>query len=855
MASEVVESTPSAMDTEATVILAVDVDGRINWIAGDVDALLGWSVEELTGAPLLTLIPKRFHAPHAEAFERFFATGQLRMGGRPLTLPARRGDGGEMDVVLQLTETEAGGRRIVVGVLRATSDHDDEATAGSLPREIRFRLQNLIASDRPVGTIVGAALQPVCAALGWAIGVVWAVDPWTERLHPLHVWERDPGRHAPFVEATRRARFAVGEGFAGTVWRTGRPWWSDDVSSEPDFRRAEIAGQCGLHSALFFPIFDGTGVIGMVEMLDDRRRGVDAETHHAAWALASEFGRHLGERLRRETERMHRQRLELAMTAAKAGMWTFHIPTGQVTWDALLEEAHGVAAGSFAGSFEAFVERIHPDDRESTLATIDAAVRERSRFEVSYRTIGDDGSNHWIEGAGMPFLDESGELYVMAGVGRNVSARVQDRELLERRATNAALGADIGRALVAVGAIEERLQRTVEAIVEHLDVAFARIWTLHDGDDTLVLRASSGMYTHLDGEHARIAVGTFKIGRIAARRRSHVNNDVVNDSEISDPDWARRTGMQAFAGFPLLLGDRCVGVIGVFSRSVFADDVVETLAAVTDSIAVAIAQDEQSKRALELLEETRRQREYAERLLADRQRVASVLQASLLPPELPEVDGLEIAAVYRSGVEDVGGDFYDLLPLGGGRWAFMMGDVCGRGPEAARLTALSRHTLRTAFLLGRGPAGALAALDRALHTADNDGRFCTVACGVLTFDDGALEVRVGVGGHPPPFTLRADGSIERVRRTGPLLGVVLGAQYAEHRLSLTAGDSLILYTDGVIEARGDGGLYGLDRLENEIGSHVGAPASDLVANLLGSVSSYDNGLVRDDLAILALRRV
>ncbi len=845
--------TPPAAPEAVTVILSVAGDGQIKWVAGDVRRLIGWSPDELVGAPLTTLIPKRFQESHTEAFGRFVASGELRMGGRALTLPARRPDGGECDVELLLAGTEGIADRAVVGVLRpAREDGTDEAT---LPSAIRTRIRDLISADRPVAEVVGAALTPICETLGWAIGVVWAVDPWTDRLHALHVWEREPGRHAAYVEATRRSRFAAGEGFAGTVWRTGRPWWSDDAATEPGFHRAPMAGQCGLHSALFFPILAGSGVIGMVELLDERRRGVDAGTHHAAWALANELGRLLGERLRRETERMHRQRLELALTAAGAGMWTFHIPTGQVTWDALLEEAHGVPIGSFEGTFDAFVERIHPEDRAATLATIEAAVQAHSRFEVGYRTEGDDGVLRWIEGAGMPLLDDAGEVYVMTGVGRDVSARVRDRELLERRATNAALAADVGRALVAVGELDDRLQRTVEAIVAHLDVAFARVWTLRDGSETLELRASAGMYTHLDGGHSRIKVGMYKIGRIAHRRKPHVTNDVLNDGEISDPEWARREGIQAFAGYPLLVGERCVGVLGVFAHHLLTDDVIGALASITNSVAVAIGQDEQSRRALDLLEETRRQREYAEELLADRHRVASVLQASLLPPELPEVEGAEIAAVYRSGVEEVGGDFYDVLPLGGMRWGFMMGDVCGRGPEAARLTALARHTLRTALLLGRRPAGALSALDTALHATDNDGRFCTATCGVLTFDGGELRVHVGVAGHPPPLIARADGSVYDVVRSGPLLGVVPNAQFGEHALGLSTGDVLLLYTDGVIEAHGADGLYGMDRLRSEFAVRRGGTAKEIVEGLLVTVSEYDDMVTRDDLAMLALRRV
>lgn len=132
------------------------------------------------------------------------------------------------------------------------------------------------------------------------------------------------------------------------------------------------------------------------------------------------------------------------------------------------------------------------------------------------------------------------------------------------------------------------LQRCAEAIVEHLDTAFARVWTLNAAGDELRLRASAGMYTHVDGDHSRIAVGAFKIGRIAQRRAPHLSNDVLGDPELSDSDWARRERMVSFAGYPLLVGDELVGVLGLFARHQLSTDVLALLDAVADSVALGI---------------------------------------------------------------------------------------------------------------------------------------------------------------------------------------------------------------------------------------------------------------------------
>lgn len=162
------------------------------------------------------------------------------------------------------------------------------------------------------------------------------------------------------------------------------------------------------------------------------------------------------------------------------------------------------------------------------------------------------------------------------------------RQEIERRADEARLGAAIGVAFTAERPLADKLQRCVEAVVEHLGAAFARIWTLEG--EMLVLRASAGLYTHLDGGHARVPVGEYKIGRIAASMEPHVSNDVVHDEEVSDQGWAHREGMVAFAGYPLVVGGACIGVVAMFSRQEVNESSLLALGSVADVVAVGIEQ-------------------------------------------------------------------------------------------------------------------------------------------------------------------------------------------------------------------------------------------------------------------------
>lgn len=251
-------------------------------------------------------------------------------------------------------------------------------------------------------------------------------------------------------------------------------------------------------------------------------------------------------------------------------------------------------------------------------------------------------------------------------------------------------------------------------------------------------------------------------------------------------------------------------------------------------------------------------RKEAERQLAEsRDRlhgIVEVLQESLLPAELPTVEGLEVGASYRPAGDGtlIGGDFYDLLRIGESRWAAFIGDVAGKGPEAATVTALVRYTLRTAAVQGLDAQRGVELCNDALM-ADDRERFCTVVH--LTVDVGpSSTVRLVRAGHPPPLLLRADGSISPIQSTGVVLGVLPSASLEPVHLVLHPGDALLLYTDGVTEARVEGGLLGQSGLVELLGEARGRDAQDTVTHLCERVVELQAGRPRDDVALLMLRQ-
>jgi len=209
---------------------------------------------------------------------------------------------------------------------------------------------------------------------------------------------------------------------------------------------------------------------------------------------------------------------------------------------------------------------------------------------------------------------------VFTGFIRDISERKQAEELRAAHARQIAVRADVSMAFGKKGSLKTILGECSEAIVRHLDAAFARIWTLSGDGKMLELQASAGMYTHLDGPHSRIPMGQFKIGMIAQERRAHLTNDVLNDPRISNRAWAEKEGMASFAGYPLSVGDRTVGVLAMFSRKPVTPETTETLASGADLIAEGI----ERKRAQEALQMTQAELARVSRLTTMGELAASI---------------------------------------------------------------------------------------------------------------------------------------------------------------------------------------------------------------------------------------
>lgn len=238
-------------------------------------------------------------------------------------------------------------------------------------------------------------------------------------------------------------------------------------------------------------------------------------------------------------------------------------------------------------------------------------------------------------------------------------------------------------------------------------------------------------------------------------------------------------------------------------------------------------------------------------------KLARTLQESLLPPHLPHVPGIEVAARYLPAGHggELVGDFYDVFQTDRDTWAVVMGDVCGKGVEAAKVTALARYTLRAAAIGERSPHEVLALLNVAMrHQHPDSERFVTAVYATLQQRRGGVTVEVSAAGHPPALVRRSDGTVEVIEAPGMVLGVFDDPKLRAVQLELDAGDALILYTDGVLEARQGREQYGDERLRRVLEQATeGASAAHLAELIETDVLAFGGPTPADDTAVLVVR--
>jgi phosphoserine phosphatase RsbU/P len=322
---------------------------------------------------------------------------------------------------------------------------------------------------------------------------------------------------------------------------------------------------------------------------------------------------------------------------------------------------------------------------------------------------------------------------------------------------------------------------------------------------------------------------------------------VIDNTAGGLPDGIGQPGdlakPMAWAGFPVRrLDGRAIGALCAADHRLraWSPRDVQILTDLT-----TIASDEVALRA-------------ALKLATDRTVLARTLQQILLPPRLPKIPGLQVAARYLAGGTgaEVLGDFYDVFPSVRGSWGLVVGDVCGSGIAAAKSTALARYTLRGEALRQARPSLILAGLNQVmLDRPADDPRFLTAIYATVRPHLAVTSVRISSAGHPLALIRRADGRVQPAGQPGTLLGLFPDLDLHDTRVMLRAGDSMILFTDGVTEARShiDRELYGDERLSKLIAGLADLSATRMATAVIKAARAFSGGVISDDTAVLVVK--
>jgi PAS domain S-box-containing protein len=534
------------------------------------------------------------------------------------------------------------------------------------------------------------------------------------------------------------------------------------------------------------------------------------------------------------------ERLRRALEAAAMGWWEWDIETGEVRWSDNFEQIHGLPRGAIEGTFEAILRLVHPDDRAFWQEAVERAVAEKSDYGFEFRVVWPDGSVHWMQGIGHVVIEGADKPARLLALRRDITERRQREDAL---AFVAEASEALSRSLDYERTLREVARLAVPRLADCCVVDMIEERSVHqlavvhvDPDMEQLVRDLEQRYP-TDPELAASPMGrALRTGQ--AELVSSLSDELLAEYARDEEHAAglRRLRLGSAMFLPLTARGRTSGVMAFLAGSgrrytpsdlSLAEDLARTAALAVDNA----------------------------RLYRQRSRIARTLQRSLLPPELPVIPGIEVAARYEAAGEglEVGGDFYDLFEAGPRDWAIVIGDVCGKGADAAAVTGLARYTIRTASMGEQSPSAVLRTLNDAVLRQYSQGTFCTVVCGRLAEGAAGRRTVLACGGHPLPFLLGADGEVRIVGTNGSLLGVFPDPELEDSEIELDPGDALVLYTDGLVEHYDPSLAAGEKRLAEVLRESAGLPAEEIASRIERSIHDIGNGSARDDIAFVVLK--
>ena len=501
------------------------------------------------------------------------------------------------------------------------------------------------------------------------------------------------------------------------------------------------------------------------------------------------------------------------------------------------EELIGADAAAVAGE-------LVPRDLAVEIAT---TLLSGETWEGDFRVRRSDGSVIDVHAVDSGILDDDGRLEGIISVSIDITARQRaERRLAVQHAAT--------RVLVESPTEGDAYRRIVAVVAEALGWRYGGYWEVDRSGTGLAPRelwSDDDLSREFEAatRDTWLPEGIGLAGRVLATGKTVWIPDVGADGNFARARAAAAAGLHSAVAIPVESGGVVVGVLEFFGTE--AEELDEQLLDVMDTVGQQLGLFVQRRQAeAELRASEERLRESTHRFAT----LAETLQESLLPAELPTIPGIDLAAVYRPGGrgERVGGDFYDCFARGKREWAVVLGDVCGKGAEAAAHTALVRYTIRASAMHATSPSAVLALVNDTLLRQEVD-RFTSALYGRLRARAQGVDVTIAAAGHPLPLRVTDAGDVEEVATPGRVLGLFEERPARDFRVYLAPGDALVLFTDGVVDARRGRDRFGTERLAAFLRSARHRSAAELATSLRDAVDDYQDGDPQDDLALLVIQ--
>jgi len=720
-------------------------------------------------------------------------------------------------------------------------EREDERGFPAVRVAVDYSLVHVLAEALTLEEAAPRILASIGNTLGWEIGALWEVERDGRLLRCVDIWLAHPDRVKGFEEATRNINFAPGLGLPGRVWASGEPAWIGDITRDGNFPRAHAAAEAGLSGGVAFPIRGTGGVLGVMEFFAPRMREPDERLLEMMAVAGTQVGQFM-ERKLAEAEIRHSEALKSAILESALDCLIAIDHEGKVLeFNPAAERTFGYQRDEVIGREMAeLIIPPHLRDRHRrglarVLAGGEGTVLGR-RIELT--ALRSDGNEFPVELTVSRI--ESEDPPVFTGYVRDITERRRNEDAL-RFLVEASAGLDASLELDTI------LQTLAEITVPYLaDGCMVDIVEEGRRIRRVAVAAADPSYKPIleELQQHRIRLdGPHPIARVMRKGRTEIVHD-IDDSfrhEISENDdyfeALRRWPARSIVIAPIKSRGRLHGTMSLAS---FRPERAYGL----EQISVI---EELASRAANAVENAQ--------LFGERSRIARSLEQSLLPPQLPVVAGAELAARFRpaGGGGEVGGDFYDVFYAGEPGWAIVMGDVSGRGVDAATITVLARHTIRAAAVQEAKPARMLSIVNEALRAQLEGLRFCSATLALLRTHSSGGTLTLATAGHPLPLLLHEDGAVEPIGRPGTVLGVVSEPDLSDEEVELALGDTVVFYTDGVADVRPNGRQFRPEDLPELVAACAEMDAVTTAECIDRAVIEAHRDGPRDDAAILVVK--